>query len=302
LGEFRELEDPFQEQGDLPELRFIGTQSFLEDASSDVLSLTGEFEQYRAGHAKHTPQALTVRFNLAQALEKIGKYEEAEHHYRKILSIESRTNVQKSLGMILAESGRLEESPTLVFSALTGFIVNFGSYSLLTSKEIFGLIFELFVGAVSRRGEKWDPFSQYMDQMMATLRMANSDEDMHRIYPQLFIHGFSFAHQCYILGDIPSAKWLYKYLLECPTVHFDNPYHQFEKFKAHYMYGLLLRKEKWWNSSAEQLLLACRSVMKSGSYDRRLIRLFRVIFSELRPHMTFQFYPPTLSRRQHIGI
>ena len=135
LGEFRELEDPFQEQVDLPELRFIGTQSFLEDASSDVLSLTGEFEQYRAGHAKHTPQALTVRFNLAQALEKIGKYEEAEHHYRKILSIESRTNVQKSLGMILAESGRLEESPTLVFSPLTGFIVNFGSYSLLKVKS-----------------------------------------------------------------------------------------------------------------------------------------------------------------------
>jgi hypothetical protein len=83
---------------------------------------------------------------------------------------------------------------------------------------------------------------------------------------------------------------LYKYLLECPTVHFDNPHHQFEKFKAHHMYGLLLRKEKEWESSAKQLLLACKSVMESGSYDPRLIRLFGVIFSDLRPHLASQFY------------
>jgi len=288
LGEVRELEDPSQEQDDLPELRCIGTQSFLEDAANHVISLTGEFEQYEARHAKHTPEALAVHSNLAQALEKNEKQEEAEHPSRKILSIESRINVQTSHGMILAKSWRLEGSTTLLFHALTDFIVNFGGYSLLESEWLFGLIFELFVETISRRGEKWDPFSEYMDQMMATLRKANSDEDMHRIYPQLFIHGFSFAHQCYILGVTCSAKWLYKYLLECPTVHFDNPDHQFEKFKAHHMYGLLLRKEKEWKSCAEQLLLACKSVMQSGSYDRRLIRLFGVIFSELRLHLAFQ--------------
>lgn len=231
LGELRELEDPFPEQGDLPELRCIGTQSFLEDAANDVISLTGEFEQYKARHAKHTPQALTVRFNLAQTLEKIRKHEEAENHYRKILSIESRINVQTSLGMILAKSGRLEGSTTLLFHALTGFIVYFSSYSLLESECLFDLIFELFVETVSRSGEKWDPFSECMDQMMVTLRKANSDEDMHRIWPQLFIHEFSFAHQCYILGVIRSAKCLYKHLLECPTVHFDNPHHQLRSLK-----------------------------------------------------------------------
>lgn len=290
LGDFRGLEDLFQEQGDLPELRCIGTQSFLEDAANDVIALAGESEQYEARHAKHTPQALTVCFNLAQALEKIGKHEEAENHYRKILSIESRINVQTSLGMILAKSGRLERSTTLLFQALTGFIVYYSTYSLLESEWLFDLIFELFVETVSRRGEKWDAFSEYMDQMQATLRNANSDEDMHRIWPQLFIHGFSFAHQCYILGVIRSAECLYKYLLECPTVHFDNPHHQFEKFKAHHMYGLLLRKEKRWKPSAKQLLLACKSVMESCSYDRRLIRLFRVIFSDLRPHLASQLH------------
>jgi hypothetical protein len=288
LGEARELEDPSQEQDDLPELRCIGTQSFLEDAANHVISLAGEFEQYEARHAKHTPEALTVHSNLAHAPEKIEKHEEAENHSRKILSIESRINVQTSHGIILAKSWRLEGSTTLLFHALTDFIVNFGGYSLLESERLFGLIFELFVETVSRRGEMWDPFSEYMDQMMATLRKANSDEDMHRICPQLFIHGFSFAHQCYILGVICSAKWLYKYLLECPTLHFDNPYHQFEKFKAHYMYGLLLSKEKEWKSSAKQLFLACKSIMESGSYDRRLIRLFGVMFSHLRPHLTSQ--------------
>jgi tetratricopeptide (TPR) repeat protein len=131
----------------MPELRCIGTQSFLEDAANAVISLTGEFEQYNVRHAKHTPQALTVLFNLAQALEKIGKHEEAENHYRKILSIESRINVQTSLGMILVKSGRLEGSTTLLFHALTDFIVNFCSNSLLESEWLFGLIFELFVGS-----------------------------------------------------------------------------------------------------------------------------------------------------------
>jgi hypothetical protein len=66
LGEVKELEHPFQEQGDLPELRCIGTQCFLEDAANDILSLTGGCEQYKARYAKHILEALIVRFNLAQ--------------------------------------------------------------------------------------------------------------------------------------------------------------------------------------------------------------------------------------------
>jgi tetratricopeptide (TPR) repeat protein len=257
-------------------------------ALMDLFALEGKLAKCHRRYEEHSPQALEIRFALAKALKSLGKHDEAENHYRKILDKDSRIDVQAYLGMILAESDRLEESMKWLFIALTGFIVNFGDYSFQGNTSLFVLVYGLFDRLIRQNEQKWAPLKKCMTQMLATLREPKSDEHIHRICPQLFIHGLSFAYQCCLLGLISSAKCLYEYLLEHSSSHFVNNRHAFEKAVAHQRYGLLLRKEKDWASSAKHLLLACKSAMKSGSYDRRLVVLLAINFTNLRPHLTTQ--------------
>jgi len=297
--EVKETEMPFGEHNDLAELRGIGKQPFrkpssvgeteeqdraLEDtALMDVIALQERLVQCLRHYEEHSPQALDIRFLLAKALNGIGVQNEAESHCRRILDKDPQISVQTYLGMILAQNDCLEESTKWLFIALTGFVMNFGTYSLEENRWLFDMIYDLFVISIQR---DWVSLTDGMTEMMATLRKPKSDADIPQICPQLFIHGFSFAQKCNLIGLNNSAKFMYEYLLEHSCTYFVYNSHAFEKAIAHQRYGLLLRKEGNWTSSAQQLLLACKSAMKSGSYDRRLVVLLANNFDDLRPHLS----------------
>lgn len=290
---------PFEERNDLAELCGVGKQPFwisnpvteteaqdraFEDAAMmEVFALQGKLVQCLSRYEEHSPQALEIRFLLAKALSGIGAENEAESHCRRILDKDDQNpSVQTYLGMILAQNDRLEESTKWLFIALTGFLISFGNYTLDENRWLFDMIYDLFTISIQR---DWVPLTDCMTEMMVTLRKLKSDSDIPQICPQLFIHGFSFAQKCNLIGLNNSAKLLYEYLLEHSRTHFVNNSYAFEKAIAHQRYGLLLRKESNWTSSAQQLLLACRSAMKSGSYDRRMVVLLARNFNDLRPHL-----------------
>lgn len=303
----------FELQDDSPDLRYIGSRplpdphpstdiSEKDVASEDIalkrlVALVGTLEQHQRQHGEDVAQALNIRFQLVQALTGIGAYDEAEAHCYKVLEKESRVDVQILLATIYAKTDRPTGSANWLFYALTDFIVLFTKYTLEESVGLFNTIMELFDELSFHSGQDVVPLKAVIDQMWTTLQRPNSGGAPTAIRSQLFVHGFHLAHQCTVLNLWMEAKHLYKYLLEHPSIDVTNNDHAFEEATAHHMYGILLGNEMSWKSSAEQLLLACKCAMKSGLYDRRHIVLFRMNFSDLRPHLRFEPHGDTLAEK-----
>jgi hypothetical protein len=190
--------------------------------------------------------------------------------------------------MILAKTDRVEESTTWMFAALTGFIIFFNVHSLQENVYLFDSMLDLFTELALRSERDWASLKARMRQTGDTLDKWASGEALPDTCPQLFIHGFYFAHACADLNLFNEAKYLYDYLLEASVLYFSTNQHALEKAIAHQRYGLLLRKEGNWTASANQLLLACKSTMRSGSYDRRLVSRLAKNFDHLRPHLATQ--------------
>lgn len=302
--EVREFGLPFEEYNVWPDLPNNLLQPFLESRSmiaveqkdeiseeaalKDPSTLTGKLTRYLRQNREYTPQALTVRFELAEALIEIGKYYEAEDHCRDLIAIDSQESVAALLGTIFARTGRLEdrleESTKWLFIALANFILDCTNYSLQQNERLFRRIYYLFAELIWLSEQDWDPLTKTLKEMMGTLKDLRSDEDIHRACPELFIHGFHFAHNCIALNFVYPAKYLYQHLLE-PSSFYLNARHASEKAKAHQMYGLLLSGEKNWSSSAEQLLLTCESTIESGSYTHQYAAFLTITFNNLRPHL-----------------
>lgn len=262
-----------------------GDETSEAAALEDLFGLAVALAKYQNKHGEFAPPTLKQEFELAKAVEKNGNHEEAEYHCRRILDRHSQIDVQSFLGMILANASRLEESTFLLFSALTGFIINFTLSSIEVNALFFAPIESLFTELILRSDQDWASLKSCMCQMMTTIQKAISEGTVDQISPQLFIYGFSFAHECSVLKIIDSAKYMYQVLLEHSPFHLDVILHGIEKAKAHQKYGLLLRREERWTSSAEQLLLACESAMNSGTHDSRLIALLESDCVDLLPHL-----------------
>ena len=236
--------------------------SQLNNALNDLLSPKATLRQWGKQYGELTAPTLQKHSVFAKGLAR---------DCNKNLLMDSRTDVQALLGLVLAKANRLEESVMWLFVALTGFIMQFSKYSPLENEFLYDSIYALFQESIGRSAYNWVPLTDCMLQMIATLDKAKSDDDILSNCPQLFIHGFTLAHQCYLLGFIDSADLLYKYLIDESSIYFNSNHHELEKAIAHHRYGLLLIRTENWADSAKQLVLACEAVMKSASYDLRLV-------------------------------
>jgi hypothetical protein len=259
------------------------------NALGDILDLTVKLAEYQAKVAKHgefSQQILKKEFELAKAAERCGESGKAEYHCRRILRQSPVIEVQTFLGVILAQSARLEESIFRLFSALAEFIIQFDISSLETNIRLWKPIEYLFCELLLLTEQNWDCLVSGFFKMKDTFKNAVSEVPMNQIFSELVVDGFSFANKCSTLGYIDSAKYMYQLLLRYCPADLDTIYPGFEKAKAHQKYGLLLRKEEQWTSGAKELLLACESALKSGTPDSRLIAILHCDYADFLPHLT----------------
>jgi len=234
-------------------------------------------------HGESGLTTLAQEFKLAKAIERIGNREEAEYHCRRILAKVPQIEVQVFLGMILAATSRLEESMLLLLSAIAQFIMDFLLYSLKENFQLFKLVESLLIETFFRNDDlDCSPLTQCWIQMAQTIQTVYDKEDIQQIAARLICHGFSLAHQCSILDILHGAKHIYKVLLEHSDLSLDVTIDAIEKAKAHQKYGLLLRGDEEWITSAEQVILALKS---AANYDMHLMALLRSDYLELSPHL-----------------
>jgi hypothetical protein len=189
--------------------------------------------------------------------------------------------------MILAKVGRIVESMSMLCRALTSFILQFGNNSLDVNGQRFEQIELLFTELVLLMEPDHVGLSVCFCRLMATLSRTSSDAgvNMAQIHRQLFIHGFSLAYEYSLLGLTGSAAWMYQVLLQYCAESLDIVKHAMEKATAHHRYGVLLREQEDWLSSANQLLEACRSAKYSVTFDSGLCKTLERDYLKLHPHL-----------------
>lgn len=103
----------------------------------------------------------------------------------------------------------------LLCLAITHFIVDFTAYSVDENAQRFPPIESVF-GELIQESDDEDlaPFASCFCAMMVTIRTSIREGTTSQIFPQLVIHGFSFAHRFLVLGITDSAKYIYQVLLE----------------------------------------------------------------------------------------
>jgi tetratricopeptide (TPR) repeat protein len=265
----------------------------VEESSLECVSdLAVKLASSHIEHDESAPQTLKKEFELAEALERMGQYEKAEYHCRRILDIHSQIVVEAFLGKILAKTHRFEEATFLLFHALAAFIILFIQNSLDENARLFARIEAVMIELLLQSDEGPPSLTDHWGLMRDTLQKPTSDGEIYQICPQLFLHGFSFAHECLALGLVDSNQYLlesagclYRDLLG-HSFHQLDVHHAIEKATAHRGYARLLRKEKKWISSANQWLLACESALNSAIHDRDLIELLESDYHKLLLHLS----------------
>jgi hypothetical protein len=305
--EVQASEYPSSRQESPPDLHRIGDR-FLAESHSTIVNeqweetaeesslecVSGLAVKLANSHIERdefAPQTLKKEFELAEALEGMGQYEKAEYHCRRILDTHSQIVVEAFLGKILAKTHRFEEATFWLFHALAGFIILFIQNSLDENARLFARIEAVMIELLLQSDEGAPSLADHWSLMRDTLQKPTSDGEIYQICPQLFLHGFSFAHECLALGLVDSdqylldsAECLYRDLLG-HSFHQLDVHHAIEKATAHRGYARLLRKEKKWIPSVNQWLLACESALNSAIHDRDLIELLESDYHKLLLHL-----------------
>ena len=271
------------EQNLLPDFGGVGAQ-FVEDPKILALaSALTEVEDKCGILAKETLHAAQF---LAIALQDTDRHGEAEYYFRRILSIETRIMVQFRLGIMLAScfSLRVEEATSLLFLAVSDFIVNFclrppkdNSYILMQMEYLFEDVLQHGVLDESvlrpRMFKIWD-----------IVTSANSKETRNKLFPTLLMQGLYLANECSVPVLVNSAQHLYKVLLR-NSLYLDINLYGTIIACARQLYGQLLRRERKWARSAEQLLLACEMAINLRTDNRWQVELLKSDCIELLPHL-----------------
>ncbi|PMD63245.1 uncharacterized protein K444DRAFT_626980 [Hyaloscypha bicolor E] len=179
----------------------------VEESSLECVSdLAVKLASSHIEHDESAPQTLKKEFELAEALERMGQYEKAEYHCRRILDIHSQIVVEAFLGKILAKTHRFEEATFLLFHALAAFIILFIQNSLDENARLFARIEAVMIELLLQSDEGAPSLTDHWGLMRDTLQKPTSDGEIYQICPQLFLHGFSFAHECLALGLVDSNQ------------------------------------------------------------------------------------------------
>lgn len=271
------------EQNLLPDFGGIGAQ-FVEDPKILALaSALAEVEDKCRILARETLHAAQF---LAIALQDTARYGEAEYYFRRILSKETRIMVQFRLGMILAScfSLRVKEATSLLLFAVTDFIDNFcrrlpeDNIYILTQMEY------LFDDILQHGVLDESVLRPRMFQILTIVRRANSEETRNKLFSPLLIQGLYLANECSVPGLVNSARYLYKVLFQ-NSPNLDINLYGTRIAIARQLYGQLLRRERKWARSAEQLLLACEMAINLRTDNRRQFDLLKSDCIELLPHL-----------------
>jgi hypothetical protein len=278
----------------LPIVYLLGAQMEQKNSTSKsypfahLLPLEVTLAEYQYEHGETGTPTLKQHFEIAKELEGLGYHQNAEYHCRKIIEQHWQTDVETLLGMILAKVGRIVESMSMLSRALTSFILQFDTNSLDGNGRLFEQIELLFTELVLLMEPDHISLTVCFCRLMATLSSTSYDDagvTMAQIHPQLFTHGFSFAYEYSLLGLTGSAAWIYQVLLQYCAESLDIVDHAMEKATAHQRYGVLLREQENWRSSANQLLEACKSAKHSVTFDSRLCRTLESDYLKLLPHL-----------------
>jgi hypothetical protein len=293
--------DPANERSALLELSGIGAQFFADDGSAiaseqlkttedivlgKLFDLTLSRAISRGKHGEFAPQTMQCEVRLATELYKINHFEEAEYHLRRLLHRYTPSVVPLRLGMLLLFTARPEESVELLFLSLSTFIVEFPRSSTDENSVNFDAINFLFadLARFGALGVDWGTLEFCMHEMTATIQKSFTQSTIDQIFPKLLIHGFSMARECSQVGILEPAKDLYRVLL--PHCHrLDDPVYEVAKASAHQTYGVLLRGEQNWISSAKQLLLALQYTTNLVIHDTLLEEILIIDYNELLPHL-----------------
>jgi hypothetical protein len=279
--------DLFEIGAHLPIVYLPGAQVQQSYSLANLLLLEVTLAEYQYAHGETGTPTLKQHFEIAKELEGLGYHQNAEHHCRKIIEQGWQTDVETLLSMILAKVGRIVESMSMLSRALTSFILQFGNNSLDVNGQRFEQIELLFTELVLLMEPDHVSLSVCLCRLMATLGRTSSDAgvNMAQIHRQLFIHGFSLAYEYSLLGLTGSAAWMYQVLLQYCAESLDIVKHAIEKAIAHQRYGVLLREQENWRSSANQLLVACKSAKHSKTFDKGLCETLERDYLKLLPHL-----------------
>jgi hypothetical protein len=281
-----QLEVQIYSGGLRPALEINGDTNSRSDATLEQLfSLEAALLEQHRKHGEFGLPTLLKHFELAKALEEIGYHHEAEYHCRRVLGRCCHTEAEVFLGIMLVNLNRVEESMTVMLRALTSFIIQFDTNSLHENILLFDAI-ELLYGILIFLREQDDrALSVCWCQLATTLGAASSNENMVQTHPQLFIHGFTLAHEASLLGLVEGADWMYDYLLQHCAVYLDAVDHALEKATARQRYAAVLRMQNQWRSSAHQLILACKSAGHSATVASQLYDELESDYNKLLPHV-----------------
>ena len=306
LAGFSDDRDYISSPADIDDFSYLNTESTIDEDQEDDYSqsvtlddlecltdtltkyqrLTEELAWYQLEDGKTAELTLQKEFELAREFEKDGYYDEAEHHCSQISKTRAKPIVQCLLGLILAKTSRLEEATSLLFVALTAWIIEVHHLSMSQVLDCFNMIGLLFNDISDKSYPNWKPLLWHFVEITETLEKSNfQEETTDEICPQLFHNGLALAHQCSIFGIIESAKHMYQALLTHSASLADIVLDGMTVAKAHRRYGYLLRKEGRWESSAEELTASGESAMTLGSHSSWFIKLLEEDYAALSPYL-----------------
>jgi hypothetical protein len=255
-----------------------------DDALDHLLSCAVTLAEYQCRYRELPPPTMEKHFAVAKAHENMGHYFRAEYHCRRIIDRYCENKAETFPYTLSPNSHSHEESTTFLLRALTAFIIEFNANSLDRNAWLFQHMELLFTVLIRiQRGRFDGGFSLCMHQLRGTLALPDSDGDIPMIYPQLFIHGFDIAHECSLLGFTQPAAWIYDFLLRFCSEPLEIAHRALEKAKAHAKYSVLLRMQGEWQSSANQVLLACEVISRSASSDDSLRDQLENDYRDLQP-------------------
>lgn len=250
-----------------PETTMLDTQ-----ASKKLLSLMKTLVEYQNVHGEFTLPTLRQEYTLAKFLERNENLEDAEHHCRRVRGSYPDTEVDALLGLILAKSLRLEEATYHLCSALVSFISQFSESSFEDNSLAFLPVEALFLKLNDLSDQNWKGMAACFYQMMTTFRDAIANGTTNWVFPKLLLAMFDFAHECFVLDFVESAKLIYVVLLEYTVAQAEDDWCGNKHAKAYMEYGHILKEEEEWILSAEQLLLAVKAMNSSSTPSLRLLK------------------------------
>lgn len=219
---------------------------------------------------------LEEKFELAQSYEKNWEYAKASYHCRKILDMEARIDVESLLGTVLAKMARIEEASLLLGSALTNFILGLhpaNDTCVSTHSWLIYPIDTLLGELVRQRNDEqdWHGLVSSFQQIFAVpmgSNAGNSTEAADQLFTHLLVLGLSFAHEFSMVGQFEAAMFMYQNLLyHSLPQHSDISIPANEKVRAHSRYALLAKQDENWILSAQELHVACNTMLLANAYD-----------------------------------